>query len=147
MQIRMIQNPWDICTSMDLSGTSLYNTNTTHWIIANITQWQAKARWLVNVWIAGFRSEVSILGGCHTSDQWLSYCRGGSGDELLLSNKILPRHAQIYSLWQPSPTPGLLVWLVTTPGGPVSTDRRGLIRRVTGALKPVAPGRWCSSVR
>ena len=64
--IRMIQNHWDISTSMDLSGTSLYNTNTTHWILTNITQWQAKARWLVNAWIAGFRSEVP-------SSRWMSH--------------------------------------------------------------------------
>ena len=54
---RMIQNHWEICTSMDLSGTSLYSTNTTHRIPANITQWQEKARSLVNAGFAGFRSE------------------------------------------------------------------------------------------
>ena len=41
----------------------------------------------------------------------------------------------------------LLVWLVTKSGGPVSADRKGRIRRVNGPLKPVAPCRWCSSVR
>ena len=65
-QIRMIQNRWNIYISMDLSGTSLYNTNTTHWILTNITQWQAKARWSVKSWIADFRSEVP-------SPRWMSH--------------------------------------------------------------------------
>ena len=61
--------------------------------------------------------------------------------------KYFPRHAQIYSLWQPSPTPGRPAGLVIKPGGPVSTCRRRLIRWVIGALKPVSPGRWCSSAQ
>ena len=99
-------------------------------------------RSLIQKYLLRMLLTITFLGSnsCHTAGS-------GSRDKLLLSYKILPRHAQIYSLWQPSPTPGLLVWLVTKPGRPVSTDRRGLIRRVTGALKPVAPGRWFSSVR